>query len=341
MNQPKPDALARAPQVPTWEVPLSIAPMMQRTDRHYRMLMRTISKRTLLWTEMITARALLHGPTARLLDYDAAEHPLVLQVGGDEPEEMAEAARLAHEWGYDEININVGCPSSRVQNGNFGACLMREPERVGRCVAAMAEAADIPVTVKHRIGVDEHDRYEDMIWFVDTVAQMGPCRRFTVHARKAWLEGLSPKENRNVPPLRPEEIWRLKRERPELVIELNGGITTLEQVERHLEHVDAVMIGRGAYDDPYMFAQADARIFGEPAPAPTRHEAARAMLPYIEAQLTEDEGCRLHHITRHMINLFHARPGARSWRRHLSEHHHRDEAGPEVVEAALELVPED
>ncbi len=326
----------------TWEVPLSIAPMMQRTDRDFRYLMRLISRHTLLWTEMITAKAILHGDHEHLLGYDDAEHPLVLQLGGDDPAEMAEASRIAQAWGYDEVNINVGCPSNRVQNGHFGACLMLDPERVRRCVEAMAQAVDIPVTVKHRIGVDEHDRYEHMLGFVDGVAEAGACMRFTVHARKAWLQGLSPKENRNVPPLRYEEVWRLKRERPEVVVEINGGITTMEEAAEHLDHVDAVMIGRGAYDDPYSFADADAAIFGDAdATAPTRHDIARAMLPYIERRLGADGGCKLHHITRHMINLFHGRPGAKNWRRYLSEHHHVDGAGPEVVERALEQVPHD
>lgn len=324
---------------PTWEIPLSVAPMMKRTDRHQRYFMRCITKRTLLWSEMITARAILHGDRPHLLDFDAAEHPLVLQLGGDDPAEMAEAARIAQAWGYDEVNINVGCPSDRVKSGNFGACLMLDPPRVARCVEAMAAAVDIPVTVKHRIGVDERDRYEDMLDFVDTIAAAGGCMRFTVHARKAWLQGLSPKENRNVPPLRYDEVWRLKRERPDLVVEINGGVKTMDEVLEHLEHVDAVMIGRGAYDRPYSFAEADRRVFGGEAAPPTREEVVAALLPYIEERLSADPTCRLHHITRHVTNLYAGQPGARTWRRYLSEHHHRQGAGPEVLEQALAQMP--
>ena len=331
MNTPK--------QLQTWEVPLSIAPMMQRTDRHYRYMMRCITERTLLWTEMVTSRAILHGDRSHLLDFHEDEHPLVLQIGGDDPGENAEVAKIAEEWGYDEININVGCPSDRVQNGNFGACLMLDPGRVAACVEAMAREVSIPVTVKHRIGVDERDQYEDMLDFVDTIAAVGGCMRFTVHARKAWLQGLSPKENRNIPPLRYEEVWRLKQERPDVIVEINGGIKTLDEVKEHLEHVDAVMLGRAAYDRPMLFAEADRDIFGEDVEPPSPHEVARAMMPYIEERLREDNGCKLHHITRHMVNLFAGYPRARSWRRYLSENHHLEGKGAEVVEEALAVMP--
>ncbi|CAN0452684.1 unnamed protein product, partial [Laminaria digitata] len=270
-----------------------------------------------------------------------SEHPLVLQTGGDDPDEMAAVARIAEEWGYDEININVGCPSDRVQNGNFGACLMLEPDVVARCVEAMVREVDIPVTVKHRIGVDDHDRYEDMLNFVDTIAGVGGCMRFSVHARKAWLQGLSPKENRNIPPLRYEEVYRLKRERPDLIVEINGGIKTMDEVAEHLEHVDAVMIGRAAYDRPYTFAEADRRFYGDDHPIPSPFDVARQMLPYIEARLSSDPRCKLHHITRHMVNLFAGRPRARAWRRYVSERHHLDGAGPEVIEEGLTLMPEE
>ncbi len=321
----------------TWEAPLSVAPMMQRTDRHYRTFMRCITSRTLLWSEMVTAKAIIHGDHERLLGFDEVEHPLVLQLGGDDPAEMAEAARIGQGFGYDEININVGCPSSRVGEGGFGACLMRRPERVGELVEAMTRAVDVPVTVKHRIGVDELDSYEDMLSFVRVVRDAGACARFTVHARKAWLQGLSPKENRNIPPLRYEEVWRLKQELPELVVEINGGVKTLDAVADHLEHVDAVMIGRAAYDDPFMFADADSRFFGSVEPPPTREEVVARMIPYVE-RMVGDEGVKLHYITRHMTNLFAGVKGARLWRRYLSERHHLEGAGAEILTEALDLI---
>ncbi len=320
----------------TSKIPLSIAPMMQRTDRHYRAMMRRITGRTLLWTEMITARAIHHGNRPYLLSFDDIEHPIVLQIGGDQPEEMAEAARVAQEFGYDEININVGCPSSRVQSGNFGACLMTSPDVVAGCVEAMVRATDLPVTVKHRIGVDDQDQYEDMERFVRVIKDAGGCARFTVHARKAWLKGLSPKENRNIPPLRYEEVYRLKQEHPDLVIEINGGIKTMPEIQGHLEHVDAVMIGRAAYDNPYLFATADHVIFGAEGPAPTRAEIVQGMFDYIDAWVAQ--GVKLHKITRHMINLYAGVRGARVWRQHISERHHHEGAGSEVVAQALELV---
>ena len=322
----------------TWEIPLSVAPMMQRTDRHFRATMRCITTHTLLWTEMVTAHAIVHGKRAQLLDFDPIEHPLVLQVGGDDPGQLAEVARIAQDWGYDEINLNVGCPSERVQSGNFGACLMTQPDLVGRCVQAMSQAVAIPVTVKHRIGVDELDRYEDMRRFVHAVRDGGGCMRFTVHARKAWLKGLSPKENRTIPPLRYEEVHRLKAEHPELVVEINGGIKTLGDALAQLAHVDAVMIGRAAYDDPYMFAQADALFFGSPH-VPTRRQVVEALLPYIQRTLAASDGhTRLHHITRHLTGLWAGQPGARLWRRLLSQQHHLPGADAQVVWQALEAV---
>lgn len=319
--------------------PLSIAPMMRRTDRHFRYLMRLFSRRTLLYTEMVTTGAVIHGDREHILGYHEDEHPLALQLGGDDPDEMAESARVAQDRGFDEVNINVGCPSNRVQQGNFGVCLMGQPDRVARCVEAMQAAVDIPVTVKHRIGFDDRDSYEDMYDFVSTVADAG-CERFTVHARKAWLDGLSPKENRNVPPLRYEDVYRLKRERPDLFVEINGHVQTMDEVAEHLEHVDAVMIGRAAYDTPFIFGEADAAIYGESEEAPSRHEVVRQMLPYIE-QWCSSEGGKLSHVTRHMLNIFAYRRGAKAWRRYITENGHVDGAGPEVVEEALELVPEE
>ena len=296
--------------------PLSIAPMLDRTDRHYRYFMRLITKHTLLYTEMVTCQSIVHGDRERLLGYDAVEHPVSLQLGGDDPKLLAECAKLAEDLGYDEVNMNVGCPSSRVQSGNFGACLMAQPEVVARGCEAMMSAVDIPVTVKHRIGIDDIDQYENMAKFVDVVSQVG-VKRFSVHARKAWLQGLSPKENRNVPPLRYPEVHRLKKEFPHLDIEINGGIKTMDQAKEQLEHVDAVMIGRAAYDNPWQFVAADRLFWGDNHEIPTRMEVAEKMLIYIEEQMKK--GVRMMSITRHILQLFHGQPGARHWRRALGE----------------------
>ncbi|RZM81860.1 tRNA dihydrouridine(20/20a) synthase DusA [Leptolyngbya iicbica] len=312
--------------------PVSIAPMMDRTDRHYRYFMRQITQRTLLYTEMVTAQAIKHGDRDRLLGFSPAEKPLVLQVGGDDPQLLAECARIAEDFGYDEINLNVGCPSDRVQSGNFGACLMAQPELVAECVAAMMAATSIPVSVKHRIGVDDLDSYDAMAQFVATVAATG-CQRFTVHARKAWLKGLSPKENRNVPPLRYADVYRLKRDFPQLWIEINGGITTLAQTQTHLAQVDAVMIGRAAYDTPYLFAECDRQFFGSTEAVPTRSQVVHAMLPYVDHWT--GQGLKLNSITRHMLMLFHGQPGSRTWRRLITENACLPGAGSEVLEAAL------
>lgn len=317
--------------------PLSVAPMMDRTDRHFRYFMRQITRRTLLYTEMVTSAAILHGDREYLLGFSLEEKPLSLQVGGDNPEELAECARIAEDMGYDEINLNVGCPSDRVQNGNFGACLMMQPERVARGVEAMIAATSLPVTVKHRIGVDECDRYEDMVNFVRIVSEAG-CQRFTVHARKAWLQGLSPKENRDIPPLRYGDVHRLKQEFPHLLVEINGGFKTLEQAREQLEFVDAVMIGRAAYDNPYLLARVDREIYGEEVTPPTRSEVAEAMFAYIDEWV--GKGIKLNKITRHMLQLFSGQPGSRAWRRHLTEKSCRFGVGSEVVREALAKVPE-
>jgi tRNA-dihydrouridine synthase A len=316
-------------------LPLSIAPMMDRTDRHYRYFMRQITRRTLLYTEMITSMAIRYGNVDKLLGFSPSENPLVLQVGGDDPQMLAHCARVAADFGYSEINLNVGCPSDRVQNGNFGACLMAQPERVADCVAAMIAASPLPVSVKHRIGIDNHDRYEDMAHFVGVVAAAG-CQRFTVHARKAWLQGLSPKDNRSVPPLRYSEVHRLKQTQPHLHIEINGGFTTLEQVKSQLMQVDSVMIGRAAYDNPYLFARADQEIFGEAIAPNSRHQVVAAMLPYIKAQT--HQGIRLNSITRHMLHLFQGQPGSRIWKRHITEQATHREAGVQTVIDALAKV---
>lgn len=314
---------------------LSIAPMMDRTDRHFRYFMRQITRRTLLYTEMVTTAAILHGDKEKLLGFDLLEKPLSLQLGGDEPQALAECARIGEAFGYDEINLNVGCPSSRVQNGNFGACLMAQPEKVAQAVAAMQQAVTIPVTVKHRIGIDDCDRYEDMANFVRIVADAG-CQRFTVHARKAWLSGLSPKENRHIPPLRYSDVHRLKQEFPQLWIEINGGITTLEQVEEQLHFVDAVMIGRAAYDNPYLFATVDGELFGEEKNPPTREEIIEAMSPYIDYWVSK--GLKLNSITRHLLELFAHQPGSKAWKRAISENAHLPGANSDVLRKALDSV---
>ena len=336
-----PDPLSGTrPRAPT--PPLSVAPMMDRTDRHFRAFLRRITRRTLLYTEMIPVWAVLHGDGDRLLAYSPEERPLALQLGGDDPAMLAACARRAEDLGYDEVNLNVGCPSGRVQQGNFGVCLMGRPDRVAEVVEAMRRAVEIPVTVKHRIGFDDLDRYEDMLRFVDRVAGSG-CDRFTVHARKAWLSGLNPKQNRNVPPLRYQEVYRLKAERPALEIEINGGIRTLDEVRMHLDRgVDGVMVGRAAYDDPYVLAAADREIFGvaseEGASAPSRREVVEAMVPYAEREVAAGES--LHHLTRHLLGLFAGRPGARAWRRHLTEAARGPDAGPSVLLEAAALVPD-
>ncbi len=296
--------------------PVSIAPMMQRTDRHFRVLMRQLTRETLLYTEMVTTGAIIYGDRERHLGFDPIEHPIALQLGGDDPEALSESAKIAEERGYDEINLNVGCPSDRVQSGRFGACLMAEPERVADAVSAIRARVELPVTVKHRIGIDDLDRYEDMLNFVDVVSKTG-ADRFSVHARKAWLKGLSPKENRTVPPLRYEDVYRLKSARPNLVVELNGGVMSMDEVEAHLQHVDAVMIGRAAYDLPLMFREVDARFFGAELVARHPFEVVDSMIEYIARWI--DSGGKLHHVTRHMLALFHGWPGGKRWRRILSD----------------------
>jgi tRNA-dihydrouridine synthase A len=315
--------------------PLSIAPMMDRTDRHYRYFMRLITRHTLLYTEMVTSAAILHGDKDYLLGFSPKEKPLSLQVGGDDPKELAECARIAEDMGYDEINLNVGCPSSRVQDGNFGACLMKNPLQVADCIAAMVGATSLPVSVKHRIGVDDLDSYENMTNFVRIVASSG-CRHFSVHARKAWLQGLSPKENRDIPPLRYGDVYRLKEEFPQLFIEINGGITNLGQTQEHLQFVDAVMIGRAAYDNPYLFSSADSLFYGEEATPLTRHEVIEAMFPYIDYWL--GKGFKLNKITRHMLQLFTGQPGSRVWKRVITENSCIPGNGLEVLRNALDEV---
>ncbi len=306
--------------------------MMDRTDRHFRYFLRRLTRRTLLYTEMVTAWAALRGDRERVLGFDLEEKPLALQLGGDDPEALTSCARIAEDMGYDEVNLNVGCPSERVQKGSFGACLMAEPRLVADAVAAMRAAVALPVTVKHRIGIDELDSYEHMARFVATVAEAG-CDRFSVHARIAWLSGLSPKENREIPPLRYPDVYRLKRDFPDLTIEINGGIRSLDEVEEHLERVDGVMIGRAAYDNPYLFAAADQRFFGETSPSSSRRQAVEEMMPYLESW--QRRGLPIGRVTRHMLQLFAGQRGARAWRRTLSEGAPRAGAGVELLREAL------
>jgi len=313
---------------------VSIAPMMDWTDRHCRYFLRLLSPSAELYTEMVTAAAIHHGDAARLLRFDPSEHPVIVQLGGSEPELMTSAAVRAAEEGYDEININVGCPSDRVQSGQFGACLMAEPERVAACYRAMSAAVDIPVTVKSRIGIDDQDSYEFLCRFVETVADAG-CRKFIVHARIALLEGLSPKENRSVPPLDYERVYQLKADYSELNVHINGGFRDVGAVEAALQHVDGVMIGREAYQNPYFLAELEER-FTPGFQVPDRQGIVAAMLPYIEAQLAEGEA--LKRITRHMLGLFAGQPGARAWRRYLSEQAHKRGATVDVVAGALNAM---
>lgn len=315
---------------------LCLAPMMEWTDRHFRYLLRLGAPRMLLYTEMVTAAALIHGDAQRLLAFHSDEHPIALQLGGSDPQQLAQAARLGEAAGYDEINLNVGCPSDRVQSGRFGACLMAEPALVGECIAAMQEAVRVPVTVKCRIGIDEQDSEDDLRDFIETVAAAG-CKVFYVHARKAWLQGLNPRQNREVPPLDYDRVYRLKRDYPALEIVLNGGIKRLADAHQHLSRLDGVMIGREAYGNPYAIMQWDAAL-NEAPPPPSPHALMRAYLPYVEQQLAA--GVRLSAITRHILSLFQAVPGARAWRRHLSEHAFRPGRGVELIEEALAKVPE-
>ncbi|MFC4160147.1 tRNA dihydrouridine(20/20a) synthase DusA [Chitinimonas lacunae] len=315
---------------------IAVAPMLDWTDRHYRYFLRQISRHAWLYTEMVTTGALIHGDPGRFLDFDPAEHPLALQLGGSDPADLAHCARLAERWGYDEVNLNVGCPSERVQSGAFGACLMAEPGLVADCVKAMRDAVAIPVTVKHRIGIDQVEHYEYLRDFVAQVAEAG-CDTFIVHARNAILKGLSPKENREIPPLKYDYVYRLKRELPQLEILINGGISDWDAVDQHLAQVDGVMIGRAAYHDPYSFAEVDRRYYGAADPALSRAEVARAMQPYISARLAGGR-TQVKHIARHLLGLYQGRPGARTWRRWLSDSQRLAGAGPELIDAALAEV---
>ncbi|MEC5344378.1 tRNA dihydrouridine(20/20a) synthase DusA [Brenneria populi] len=313
----------------------SIAPMLDWTDRHCRYFLRQLTRRTLLYTEMVTTGAIIHGK-GDYLAYSEAEHPLALQLGGSDPDALARCARLAEQRGYDEVNLNVGCPSDRVQNGRFGACLMGEAPLVADCVKAMKDRVAIPVTVKTRIGIDDCDSYQFLCEFIQTVAERGGCDTFIVHARKAWLSGLSPKENREIPPLDYPRVYQLKRDFPALTIAINGGVKTLADAKIHLRHLDGVMMGREAYQNPGILAQVDRELFGTHTPDSDSAAVVEAMYPYIERELSA--GASLGHITRHMLGLFQGVPGARQWRRYLSENAHKPGADTRVVEKALSLV---
>ena len=309
--------------------------MMDWTDRLCRYFMRLLTPGALLYTEMVTAAAIVHGNADRFLRFNAAEHPVALQLGGSDPDWMARATAMASPYGYDELNINVGCPSDRVQSGQFGACLMASPDLVAGCFTAMQRETDVPVTIKSRIGIDEHDSEEFLRAFVEPLAEAG-CRKFIVHARIAILEGLSPKENRTVPPLNYERVYRLKEAFPELEIVINGGLTTLADVDAVLEHVDGAMIGRQAYHQPYFLAELQQHQDPD-WQAPARAEVLERMLPYIDSEVAA--GVPLNSITRHMLGLFAGQPGARAWRRYISEHAHREGAGSEVLVNALNAMP--
>ncbi|UBV41677.1 tRNA dihydrouridine(20/20a) synthase DusA [Deinococcus taeanensis] len=316
---------------------LSVAPMMDWTDRHCRVFHRTLTRRTLLYTEMVTSGAILHGDRDRHLGFDPAEHPVALQLGGSDARALAECATIAQDYGYDEVNLNCGCPSDRVSSGSFGACLMGTPDVVARAVDAMRAATTLPVTVKHRIGIDDLDSYEHLTHFVRTVAGAG-CTTFIVHARKAWLSGLSPKENREIPPLRHDVVRQLKADFPHLTVILNGGVLSLDAARGALIWADGVMIGRAAYQDPYLLARADQTVFGAEGRPVTRREAIEAYLPYVETQLRA--GQPLNRMMKHTLGVFAGQPGARHWKRTLSEKGHRPGAGLEVVREALSGVPD-
>ena len=313
----------------------SIAPMMDWSDRHCRMFWRQLTSQALLYTEMVTTGAILHAGPERFLQFNPQEQPLALQLGGSDPAALAQCAALAEQWGYVEVNLNCGCPSDRVQNGRFGACLMAEPQLVAECVSAMRAACTLPITVKHRIGIDHMESYQALLDFIAPIAEAG-CQTFIVHARKAWLQGLSPKQNREIPPLDYPMVYRLKQDLPALEIILNGGIHTLAECESHLAHVDGVMLGRAAYQNPFLLAEVDQRLFGSKQPIKSREQILCDYLPYIEQQLRQ--GVALNHITRHLLGLFQSVPGAKQFRRYISQHAHLPGAGIDVVTDALALV---
>ncbi len=314
---------------------LSIAPMLDITDRHCRAFYRLFSPKLKLYTEMIHAGAILHGDRARFLAFNPQEHPVAIQLGGSDPSDLKQAAKIAEDWGYDEVNLNVGCPSDKVQAGRFGACLMREPQHVAECVEAMQSAVQVPVTVKNRLGVDDQDTEESLDAFITAVSEAG-CKHFTIHARKAWLKGLSPKENRNIPPLDYERVYRVAKDYPDLEVAINGGITTADAVQQHLKQVDSVMLGRIAFEDPWMLNDLAAQVFGDSAPFQSRHEIVRAYCEYIETQLAQ--GVWLKHMARHLMGLYKGQPGAKQWRRAMAENTRGQSANIDVIHTALDSM---
>ncbi len=312
-----------------------VAPMMTHTDRHFRYFLRLISHHVMLYTEMLTCGALIHGDKERFLTYNREEHPLALQLGGSDPLQLAHCTAMAEDAGYDEVNLNIGCPSDRVQSGRFGACLMAQPELVAECVQSMQTRVRIPVTLKTRIGIDHQDSYEELANFVQLVSEAG-CRTICIHARKAWLSGLSPRQNREVPPLKYDVVYRVKQDFPELEVILNGGITTLQQCKEHMQHVDGVMLGRAICHNPYLLAEVDREIFHETRPVVSRHDVLRQYMDYIDSQLSKD--VYLGHMSRHILGLFNGQQGARAYRRLLSEESHKPGAGVELIKQAMNLV---
>ena len=309
-----------------------VAPMLDWTDRHCRYFMRLISQHAVLYTEMITTGAILYGDTDYHLAMNSAEHPVALQLGGSDPIDLAKACVLARQYDYAEINLNCGCPSDRVQNGMFGAVMMKNAQITADCIAAMQDAVDLPITVKHRIGVDDFDSYDFLCEFVSTVAKTG-CTTFLVHARKAWLKGLSPKQNREIPELNYDRVYQLKQDFPDLEIIINGGVTTLAQSHEHLKHIDGVMVGREAYTNPYLLASVDQQIYGAPQPLVSREKIAEAFLDYVDNELRK--GTKLQAMTRHILGLYHGMPGARQYRRHISENAYKPDASIDVLTTAL------
>jgi tRNA-dihydrouridine synthase A len=311
------------------------APMMDWSDSHCRNFWRLLTKEAVFYSEMITTGAIIYGDRKRYLDFNAREHPLALQLGGSDPKALAECARIAEDWGYNEVNLNCGCPSDRVQNNMIGACLMAEPNLVAECISAMQSAVKIPVTVKHRIGIDDMEDYAGLVNFVSTLANAG-CKTFIVHARKAWLKGLSPKENREVPPLQYDKVVQLKKDYPHLEIIINGGITNLEQSLCLLKSVDGVMLGREIYTNPYLLAEVDQKIYASRRPIPSREEVIQGFIEYAEEKIRE--GVRLSYMTRHILGLYHGTPGARKFRRVISEHAHKSGAGIDIIKQALSVL---
>lgn len=322
-NSPSPDALNRR---------FSVAPMMDYTDRFCRYFHRLLSRETLLYTEMVTTGALIYGDSHRHLHYHPSEHPIALQLGGSDPKDLATSTRLADQYDYDEINLNCGCPSDRVQSGKFGATLMKDAKLVADCFSSMQEVTTTPITIKHRIGIDEEDSYSFLCDFIGTVAHAG-CKTFVVHARKAWLQGLSPKQNREIPPLDYERVYQVKKDFPQLEIIINGGVKTLDETSVHLKHVDGVMVGREAYHNPFLLADVDRTLYHSNRPSPSRLQVLESFADFIEGEL--EAGIKLSHMTRHVLGLYQGVPGARKFRRHISENAHKPQAGTEVLYQAL------